>query len=144
MACDCKKEQLPAGVAAYVRIPVRDGNSPLACDRCLEKHLATAAINAIEYQEDSSRDAERVLCGGHLKCAADHATALGRRDLAERIEAAVATNAKSVLDLLPGGGDERELAIGSLSAAEIHLRLCGRTETADRIREIRLMLSPSQ
>ncbi len=144
MSCSCRNKQKRGKAPFEVTFRVREKDAPLACDRCLEKHLATAAINAIEYQEDSSRDAERVLCGGHLKCAVDHATALGRRDLAERIEAAVATNAQSVLALLPGGGDERELAIGSLSAAEIHLRLCGRTETADRIREIRLMLSPSQ
>lgn len=145
MGCNCNKRKQASsksmsGGAVFVRILVRDGTSPLACDSCLEKHLATAAINAIEVAEDSSRNAERVLCAGHLRCAADHATALGRRDLAERIGAAEATNAQSVLDLLPGGGDELELAIGNLSSAEIHLRLCGRPEAADRIREIRLTL----
>lgn len=145
MACDCKKKQQTAEKKPVeearpytVTIAVRSVGQPLACENCLLKHLASAAINSIEYGEDAGRVTERALASANLSCAVDHARALGKDELVKQIEAANASNPQSVFDLLPNRGSEPELAIGNLAAAEVHLRISGDPASADKVREIRL------
>ena len=58
---------------------------PLACPRCLEKHVSAAIVYANEVFEDPTRQAERMMLIGNLVAAEDHARALNLVDLAMRI-----------------------------------------------------------
>lgn len=127
---------------------VRDDSHPMACERCLEKHVGQAYIYAREYAEDASRLVERMLCVANLGCAGEHALALGRKELAGRVKAArLAFHARgdvagivAVFDELAGGaegGRGRLEAIGRMAAAEEALRRAGGDEAADKVRELR-------
>ena len=129
-------------------VVVRDASHPLACERCLEKHVGQAYIYAREYAEDAARVVERKLCVANLGCAGEHALALERRGLAEHIKAARlafqergdATGVVAVFDELAGGTDAgraRLEAIGRMAAAEEALRRAGGSEAADKVRELR-------
>ena len=163
MGCPvCKKRMHEAETAAnatasevVVQIPAvsvlaREGGHPLACEYCLEKHVAVAAVYAVEYAENKAeRTAERLLCYAHLACAAEHARALGRTDFADKLARAADASSASgdftaVLDLfydLAGGrggaGVSRLSAIGALAHAEEDARRAGRPYFAEKIRLLR-------
>lgn len=162
MGCSCKKkiEQAEAEAKATassvtievptVPILVRDGDHPLACEFCLEKHVAVAPVYAVEYAEaPKERNAERLLCFAHLACAEEHARALGRTDFADKLAAARTAFMERgeftpVLDAfydLAGGrggkGVARLSCIGALAHAEDDARMAGRADFAERIRLLR-------
>lgn len=163
MGCPiCKKKQQEAEATAkatasevVVQIPVvsvlaREGGHPLACEFCLEKHVAVASVYAVEYAENvKDRLAERLLCIAHLGCAAEHADALKRDLTSETIEKAAESFAESgdftaVLDLFydlaRDRGDKgvaRLSAIGALAHAEDDARRAGRPDFAEKIRLLR-------
>lgn len=135
-----------------VAVVVRDGSHPLACVRCLEKHVGQAYIYAREYSEaPKERETERLLAIGNLGCAGEHALALGRKDYAARIKAARISFADgdpsgvyAVFDELAGGteaGRWRLEAVGRLATAEEALRRAGGGEAADKMREIRRLFA---
>ena len=78
---------------------------PMACRRCLAKHLSKAAIQAEEVLEDPGRHMELAMCVGNIACAEDHAFSLGMRsemEVLRRIRNTVWTNAEAALrDLWP-------------------------------------------
>lgn len=162
MGCSCKKKKLEADAAAKavassvtvdvptVPILVRDGDHPLACERCLEKHVAVAPVYAVEYAEaPKDRTAERLLCFAHLSCAEEHAQALGRMSIAERIADARSAfmergDFTPVLDAFydlagwySGPSVARLGAIGALARAEDLMRIAGFESKAAKVREIR-------
>ena len=158
MSCSCNNGRAanaegntPRAPRDIVQIVVRDGSHPLACVRCLEKHIAQAYIYAREWEEARERETEWLLCVGNLGCAGEHARALGRRDYAARIKAARISFADgdpsgvyAVFDELAGGteaGRWRLEAVGRLAVAEEALRRAGGGEAADRIREIRRLFA---
>lgn len=141
MTCPCRsRKAAPAAQAkpATFTVTVRADGHPLACERCLEKHLCKALVYSCEAQEDE-RPVERGLARANLLCAAEHAEALGRPSSAI-IEIAEHSNLRpeSIREILPGGGDYREEAIGLLSVAEDALRLYGDPETAEAVRLLRI------
>lgn len=162
MGCSCKKKKLEAETAAKsvassvtVEVPtvpilVRDGDHPLACEFCLEKHVAVAPVYAVEYAESpKERTAERLLCFAHLSCAEEHARALGRTDFADKLaEARTAFmergNFTPVLNVFYDLAGERRGpsvarlgAIGALARAEDLMRLAGFEYKAAKVREVR-------
>ena len=162
MGCSCKKKKLEAETAAKsvassvtVEVPtvpilVRDGDHPLACEFCLEKHVAVAPVYAVEYAENpKERNAERLLCFAHLSCAEEHAQALGRMSIADRIADARSAfmdrgDFTPVLNVFYDLAGERSGpsvarlgAIGALARAEDLMRLAGSETDAARVREIR-------
>lgn len=168
MGCPCKNKNKQAAVtvakpgvgaepakedpvAASVKLEfvVRGSGHPLACEDCLGKHVGTAFVLATEVSEDRERKTERLLCLSNLRCAKDHAEALGREALTASLEEALGEFAKTggaekvvaAFDEVCGGDAKKRshlIAVGHLSAAEQALRLCGGEEYADRIRSIRL------
>ena len=133
-------------------ITVRDGGDPLACELCLEKHVAVAAVYAVEVAEagPGERVAELLLCTANLMCAEQHARALGRDAFADRLaEARDAAGkgrggARPALDAFyelaaseRGASYGRLAAIGALARAEDAMRMCGREEWAARARSMR-------
>lgn len=162
MGCSCKKKIEQAETAAKtvassvtVEVPtvpilVRDGDHPLACEFCLEKHVAVAPVYAVEYAESpEDRTAERLLCFAHLSCAEEHARALGRTEFADKL-AAARTAFMDRGDFTPVLGAFYDLAgersgpsvarlgaIGALARAEDLMRLAGDEKYAARVREIR-------
>lgn len=155
MACPCKNKNgaQPMAEKRSVAVVVRDGSHPLACVRCLEKHVGQAYIYAREYSEaPKERETERLLAIGNLGCAGEHALALGRNDYAARIKAARLAFADTgdteavaaVFDELAGGTDAgrwRLEAIGRLAVAEEALRRAGGGDAADKMREIRRLFA---
>ena len=155
MGCGCKQQQKQEAdtnraATHEVRLIVRDGSHPLACVRCLEKHIGQAYIYAREWDEVRDRETERLLCIGNLGCAGEHALALGRKLFAARIKAARLAFADGgdpsgvygVFDELAGGTDAgrwRLEAVGRLAVAEEALRRID-SGRADRIRMIRMEL----
>lgn len=162
MGCSCKKKIKQAEAKANeiassvsVEVPtvpilVRDGDHPLACEFCLEKHVAVAQVYAVEYAENQKdRLAERLLCFAHLACAEEHARALGRTDFADKLAAARAAfmdrgDFTPVLNVFYDLAGERSRpsvarlgAIGALARAEDLMRLAGGEKEAARVREIR-------
>lgn len=162
MGCSCKKKIEQAETAAKatassvtVEVPtvpilVRDGDHPLACEFCLEKHVAVAQAYAVEYAENpKERNAEQLLCFAHLACAEEHARALGRTGFADKI-ADARTAFMERGDFTPVLGAFYELAgersgpsvarlgaIGALARAEDLMRLAGGEKDAALVREIR-------
>ena len=162
MGCSCKKKIKQAEASAKavastvtvdvptVPILVRDGDHPLACEFCLEKHVAVAQVYAVEYAESpEDRTAERLLCFAHLACAEEHARALGRTDFADKL-AAARTAFMERGDPMPvlhafydlagwysGPSVARLGAIGALARAEDLMRIAGFESKAAKVREIR-------
>lgn len=161
MGCSCNKKRLEGEAAAkevaarvVVEVPtepilVREGGHPLACEFCLEKHVAVAAVYAVEGAEEKDRIVERHLCIAHLSCAHEHAVALKRGLMAEAIAKAIEAYSGSgdfitVLDVfydLAGGhggaGVSRLSTIGALAHAEDDARRAGRNDFAEKIRLLR-------
>lgn len=161
MGCSCKKkiEQAEAEAKATassvtVEVPtvpilVRDGDHPLACEFCLEKHVAVAQVYAVESAENADRTAERLLCFAHLSCAEEHARALGRTEFADKLaEARAAFMDRG--DFTPVLGAFYDLAgersgpsvarlgaIGALARAEDLMRIAGFESKAAKVREVR-------
>ena len=67
--------------------PAREASSALACVHCLDMHLAYALELAYEPAAADELSEERFLLVGTLRAAQDHAAALGRHSLAQRIRA---------------------------------------------------------
>ena len=160
MACGCrqleKKDERRAtggqpGATAWrtVCIEIANDEMPLACPLCLEKHVAQAHVYAREFSEDAGRVAERNLAIGNLGCAGEHARALGKFDLADKIDAArIALHERNetapveaLFEELSGGTDAGRAcleAIGRMAASEEALRRAGAGDAADSIRALRL------
>lgn len=141
MTCPCAKSKSPATGASYYKLTmvVRADGQPLACDRCMEKHLAKALVYAAESREDEARKAERALAAANISCAREHADALAdarAADLAE-MERAPEPPAPAALASLLG---VRADCVGRLGVAEDALRFAGRDAEADAVREIRIKL----
>ena len=131
MGCGCKDKPARA-------VP----KEPLACERCLEKHLCKALVYAAEAAEDE-RPVERALAHVNLMCAAEHAEALGDERAADVAAAAEGEiSPAAIRALLPAGGDYEESAIGLLGVAEDALRFAGKPAAADAVRKIRISIHP--
>ena len=129
MGCGCKDKPARA-------VP----KNPLACERCLDKHLAKALVYACEASEEE-RPVERGLARANLACAAEHAEALGAENAADIAKAAEGEiSPAAIRALLPAGGDYEESAIGLLGVAEDALRFAGKPAAADAVRKIRISI----
>ncbi len=78
--CHCKDKAKRATAAGDPK-----GTPSLACVHCLDMHLAYALELAYEPAAAEELSEERFLLVGTLRAAQDHADALGRRALAQRI-----------------------------------------------------------
>lgn len=95
MGCGCGGSGTVARSATAMPRSVAS-RDPMACMRCYAKHLAKAAVQAGEVEEDPSRARELAMCVGNIACAEDHAMALGMGDeraALRRIRSMVWTNA---------------------------------------------------
>ncbi len=129
MGCGCKDKPARA-------VP----RKPLACERCLDKHLCKALVYAAEAAEED-RPVERGLARANLACAAEHAEALGAENAADIAAAAEGEPTPAAIRaLLPAGGDHEESAIGLLGVAEDALRFAGKPAAADAVRKIRISI----
>lgn len=148
MPCSCQQKKPAAPTPAQpVRLDlvVRADGNPLACERCLRKHLAKALVYAAEAREEDRRDAEAALCVANLACAAEHADALGDPRAATIAALASAPSIPLPSDIRPllGGADEHlDDAVGLLAVAEDALRFAGRNDIADSMRGTRLSITP--
>ena len=168
MGCPCKDKKKAAEAKAESSVParqpemeatsvrlefvVRGEGHPLACEECLKKHLGAAFVLSTEAAEEFSRQTERLLCIANLRCAEEHARALGREGLGNRLAMARVSFAKNgvydeiatMVNAICGEDDaekRRLVAIGHVAAAEQMLRLCGGGADADRLRAVRLDIS---
>jgi len=138
---------------AYIPVELRDGKSPLACWNCLAKHISAAYRQFVEYNEDRSRQAEKLLCLGNLLCAKEHAEALKCTEVSDMCRVAIGElfgdcnlDAEglllSLVDNASGAGmdidSNKAKAIGYLAAAEDYARLAGDRGMAERIRAARI------
>lgn len=141
MTCPCAKSKSPATGASYYKLTmvVRADGQPLACDRCMEKHLAKALVYAAEAREDGGRNVERALAAANLSCAREHAEALedGRAAAIAEMERAPESPAPAAIAPMLG---VRADCVGRLGVAEDALRFAGRDAEADAVREIRIKL----
>lgn len=141
MNCPCTSNKSPATGASYYKLTmvVRSNGNPLACGRCLEKHIAKALVYAAEAREDESRESERALAAANISCAHEHADALAdaRAAALAEMERAPEPPAPAALASLLG---VRADCVGRLGVAEDALRFAGRDAEADAVREIRIKL----
>lgn len=141
MTCPCTKHKSPATGASYYKLTlvVRSEGHPLACKRCLDKHLAKALVYAAEAREDGGRNVERALAAANLSCAREHADALAdaRATAIAEMERAPEPPAPAAIASLLGVHAD---CVGRLGVAEDALRFAGRDAEADAVREIRIKL----
>lgn len=141
MTCPCTKSKSPATGASYYKLTlvVRSDGDPLACGRCLDKHIAKALVYVAESREDEAREAERALAAANISCAREHAEALadGRAAALAEMERAPEPPAPAALASLLGVHTD---CVGRLCVAEDALRFAGRDAEADAVREIRIKL----
>lgn len=112
---------------------------------CLKKHVSKAFVYATETTESEDRRTEAALCRANLSCAGEHAMALGFLNIAadcrKASEGTITEEAvRAVFDALFGPTESENtsgLAVGELGVAEDRLRMCGRGDLSERVREIR-------